>query len=302
MSYAFWHGILFGRSSYNTESSTPSKCLLLSSHRNICQCLWQRKSPFCRKDGAIWTVIILISLFWPDISHVMFRQFIGLHLIFCFAVVRSQFSFSHCFRVITKSDLLFSQVTIIFLYLLVCSSCHTAFIFSFPQSLFYNLFSMCPPLSFVDFFICSNLSGSTTFVISREGLLYVGWESRCLWCKRCHEEDGREALGRRSELNESQFLTSHYLVLCELGTSSIILVLLAFLATFDYALKDVWMRVLVFQMFCGRGYRVSLFNGARFLRTVIDVISGGKAQTPYEMSVPTAFEAQFYFYALDILS
>lgn len=85
---------------------------------------------------------------------------------------------------------------------------------------------------------------------------------------------------RKSELSESQFLTSDNLALHELRNEQFRQVLRASLAIRTYALKDSLIRKLFFKMFSDQNYPAAVPNGARSLHLVPDSNSRGNAQIP----------------------
>lgn len=102
---------------------------------------------------------------------------------------------------------------------------------------------------------------------------------------------------RKTALKESQIHTSRKLDLHKLGTEYIFQVLRASLAVHTNVMMDCRIRELFFAVFCYRTFPVTLLNGARFLQLVFNNTQA-KANMPYEISMPTAFEVFFYFHSI----
>lgn len=102
-------------------------------------------------------------------------------------------------------------------------------------------------------------------------------------------------------LIESPFLKREKLALRKFGAQQARQALREPPAAHTYMMKDGRGRVLFFHVFRERSFSVTLLNGARFSPLPLDN-SQCKTKIPYEMSVQTELEAQFYFHPLIFIS
>lgn len=109
------------------------------------------------------------------------------------------------------------------------------------------------------------------------------------------------ALQRMSSLKISQFLKSENMALRRFGAQQHRQALRASLAFHTYSMKQNRIRKLVLHFFHERKFPVSMLNKVQFLQWFHDIIQEN-AQTPYEMSLPIAFETQLYFHYMAFVS
>lgn len=99
---------------------------------------------------------------------------------------------------------------------------------------------------------------------------------------------------------QSQLLANENQALHELGAQQIFQILISSLTNHTYAMKDAQINELFFHIFREKNFPVLQLIGTRFSLSVLEN-NQGKAKMRCEMSIPTAFEAEFYFHGISFM-